>query len=158
MAVDIFLKIGDIKGESTDAKHPGEIVIESFSFGQAADANADTGQRTGKIAMQDYNFVMNVNAASPKLMTYCADGAHIPEAVLTCRKPGANPVEFLKVRFLDVMVSAFQAGGAQADVVPTDQFSMWFGKIELEYRQQLPTGQLGPSIFFKWDRIKGESY
>lgn len=158
MAVDIFLKIGDIKGESTDAKHPSEIVIESFSFGQAGDMNADTGQRTGKIAMQDYNFVMNVNVASPRLMTYCADGQHITDALLTLRKAGANAVEFMKIKFIDVMISSFQAGGTQADIVPTDQFSMWFGKIELAYSRQKPDGSLEPPVYFKWDRIKGESY
>ena len=31
MAVDIFLKLGDIKGESTDDKHKNEIEVLSFS-------------------------------------------------------------------------------------------------------------------------------
>jgi type VI secretion system secreted protein Hcp len=31
MATDIFAKIGDIKGESTDAKHKDEIEVLSFS-------------------------------------------------------------------------------------------------------------------------------
>ena len=30
---DFFLKLDGIKGESTDAKHKGEIEIESFSLG-----------------------------------------------------------------------------------------------------------------------------
>lgn len=165
MAVDIFLKIGDIKGESTDSKHKDEIHIESFSFGQAANVNADSGQRSGKVALQDYNFVMNVNAASPTLMLHCATGTHfakgdalVADALLTCRKPGANPFEFLKIKFYDVMISAFQAGGSQADVVPTDQFSIWFGKIELGYTRQNLDGSPGVTSYFKWDRIKGESY
>lgn len=159
----MFLKIGDIKGESTDAKHPGEIQIESFSFGQAADVNADTGQRAGRIGMQDYNFVMNVNAASPRLMTYCADGKHISgaslgDAVLTVRKVGGDQVEFLKIKFFDVMISSFQAGAARTDLVPTDQFSLWFGKIDLSYYQQKPDGTLNPPVTFRWDRIRGESF
>jgi len=32
-AVDVFAKIGDIKGESMDTAHKGEIEIESFSWG-----------------------------------------------------------------------------------------------------------------------------
>jgi hypothetical protein len=32
-AADIFAKIGDIKGESMDTAHKGEIEIESFSWG-----------------------------------------------------------------------------------------------------------------------------
>ena len=33
MATDIFAKIGDIKGESLDAKHKDEIEVLSFSWG-----------------------------------------------------------------------------------------------------------------------------
>jgi len=32
MAVDMFLKLDGIKGESVDHKHGGEIHIESFSW------------------------------------------------------------------------------------------------------------------------------
>jgi type VI secretion system secreted protein Hcp len=164
MAVDIFLKLGDIKGESVVKGHEGSIEIESFSFGQAANATQDTGQRTGKVELQDYSFVMPINVASPTLMTYCADGRHLlkggltPDATLTLRKGGTTPVDFVKIRFFDVMLSSFQAGGAKADLIPTDQFSLWFGKIELGYYQQSPTGQLLPPVFFRWDRIKGESW
>lgn len=158
MAVDVFLKIGDIKGESTDSKHKDEIEIESFSFGQAADAT-EAGQRPGKVDLQDFSFVMPLNAASPTLMTRCADGKHIADALLTVRTAsGQNPQEFMKIKFVDVLISSFQNGGSQADIFPTDQFSMWFAKIELDYRPQSPTGALGPSVFFKWDRIKGETY
>ena len=35
MAVDMFLKLDGIEGESKDAKHAGEIDIESFAWGMA---------------------------------------------------------------------------------------------------------------------------
>ena len=35
MAEDIFAKIGDIKGESTDDKHKDEIEVLSYSWGVA---------------------------------------------------------------------------------------------------------------------------
>jgi type VI secretion system secreted protein Hcp len=167
MAVDIFLKLGDIKGESVDAKHRDEIDIESFSFGQAGVAS-ETGQRTAKVELQDFQFVIRMNRASPKLMERAANGAHIKnpnsdagtvaDATLVVRKAGADPVEFLKVKFYDVMISSYQHGGQESDPSLVDQFSLWFAKVELEYAHQLATGQLGPSTFFKYDRIKGETY
>lgn len=162
MAVDIFLKLGDIKGESVDAKHKDEIDIESFSFGQAGVAS-EAGQRTGKVDLQDFQFVMRMNRASPSLMKLCANGQHVTggaagDATLTVRKAGQDPVEFLKIKFYDVMISSYQHGGQESDVSLADQFSLWFAKVELEYAQQLLTGQLGPSTFFKYDRIKGETY
>jgi type VI secretion system secreted protein Hcp len=166
MAVDVFLKIGDIKGESLDSKHKGEIEIESFSFGQAADAS-ETGQRSGKVDLQDFHFVMRISKASPLLMKHCAAGSHIKndksddgvaDATLVVRSAGQNANEFLKIKFYDLMISSFQHGGSQTDVALSDQFSLWFAKIELDYAEQSPTGQLGPSVFFKYDRIKGETY
>lgn len=158
MPVDMFLKIDGIKGESIDAKHPDEIDIESFSFGQAGDVN-DAGQRAGKINMQDFHFVVRISKASPLLMLKCADGSRLDNgALLTCRTASANPAEFLKIKFYDALISSFQNTGAEADVFPTDQFTLWFGKIEVEYRPSDPKGGLGQPVYFKWDRIKGETY
>jgi type VI secretion system secreted protein Hcp len=154
----MFLKIDGIKGESTDDKHPAEILIESFSFGQAGDTS-DTGQRTGKVDMQDFHFVMGTSSASPQLMLKCASGAKLDNgALLTCRKVGGEAAEFLKIKFYDALVSSFQNGLASSDVVPTEQFTLWFGKIEFEYRPSDPKGGLGSPIYFKWDRVKGEAY
>jgi type VI secretion system secreted protein Hcp len=43
MATDIFAKIGDIKGESTDAKHKDEIEVLSFSWGVANSGGLEFG-------------------------------------------------------------------------------------------------------------------
>jgi type VI secretion system secreted protein Hcp len=163
MAVDIFLKLGDIKGESTDSKHPGEIVIESFSFGQAADVN-DTGLRTGKLSLQDFHFVMPQSRATPQLMTKAAKGDKVVTgdqiyAQLTVRKAGATQVEYLKIKFYDVLITSFQNAIAASDPgVPVDQFTLWFGKIEYSYSMQKPDGSLDAPTLFRWDRIKGESF
>ena len=47
----------------------------------------------------------------------------------------------MKVTMNDVLVSSFQIGGAE-DVVPTDQISLNFAKIEVEYQEQDATGKL----------------
>ena len=152
---DMFLKLDGIKGESTDDKHKDEIVIESFSFGEATNLNSDTGQRSRNVELQDFHFVMQTNLASAALMLACAKGDHIKEGNLTLRKPGAQPFEFLKIKFSDIIVSSFQVGGFDSDAIPTDQFSMWFAKIDLEYTRQSQTGGIGDTSRFTWDRIKG---
>jgi type VI secretion system secreted protein Hcp len=150
MAVDMFLKIDGIKGESTDAKHPGEIVIESFSWGEASEAAEGRG---GKVEMQDFHFTMPINLASPLLAFRCADGKQIETALLTCRKASTqNQLEYLKIKFDDIVISSYQTGGSQADVVPLDAFSLFFMKIELTYTSQSPDGKAGPSTTFVWDR------
>ena len=143
--VDYFLKIDGIPGESLDHKHKDEIELESFSWGatNAGTSGRGPGSGAGKVAMQDFHFTMKVNKASPKLMLYCANGQHIKEALLTCRKAGKEQQEFLKIKFNDLLISSYQTGGSgHADVVPMDQISFNFVKIEVTYKPQKADGTL----------------
>ena len=144
-AVDYFLKLNGIEGESTDSKHKAEIDIQSWSWGatQSGAHGFGGGGGAGKVQMQDFHFTMRVNKASPKLMLACANGEHIKDAVLTCRKAGKEQQEYLKIKFTDLLVSSYQTGGSQGDVIPMDQISVNFSKIELEYKEQKADGTLG---------------
>ena len=103
-AVDYFLKFDGIKGESTDAKHKDEIDIKSWSWGET---QAGQGAAAGKVAMQDFHFVMRVNTATPALMKACATGDHIKTATLTGRKAGKEQQEYLTVKLTDVLVTSY---------------------------------------------------
>ena len=152
---DYFLKVDGIEGEAPDSKHKSEIQLESWSWGetQSGTHSAGGGGGAGKVSMQDFHFVMRVNKASPKLMLACATGHHIKEAVLTCRKAGKEQQEFLKVKFTDLLVSSYQTGGsANGDVVPLDQISLNFAKIEIEYKEQKADGTLGGSLKAGWNQ------
>lgn len=153
MSVDYFLKIEGIEGESQDAKHKGEISLESFSWGasQSGTMAYGGGGGAGKVQMQDFNFVMNVNKASPKLFLACATGDHIKKAVLTCRKAGKDQQEYMKFTFSDVLVSSYQTSGSAGDVIPLEQISLNYAKMEMEYKEQKPDGTLGGSIKAGYD-------
>jgi len=102
--------------------------------------------------MQDFHFVMKHNKASPKLMLACASGEHIKKATLTCRKAGKEQQEFLKVTLSDLLVSSYQTGGSgHSDIVPTDQISLNYSKIEFEYKEQKADGTLGGATKAGWD-------
>jgi len=153
-AVDYFLKIDGVDGESADHKHKGEIDIESFSWGasQGGSHSSGGGGGAGKVVMQDLHFVMKVSKASPKLMLACASGQHIKKAVLVCRKAGKDQQEFLKISLTDLLVSSYQTGGSgHSEVVPTEQVSINFAKIEVEYKEQKPDGTLGGAVKAGWD-------
>jgi type VI secretion system secreted protein Hcp len=152
--VDYFLKLDGIEGESADSKHKNEIDLESWSLGatQAGTHGAGGGGGAGKVAFQDFHFVMKINKASPKLMLACASGEHIKKAVLSCRKAGKDQQEFLKITLSDVLVSSYQTGGSgHGDIVPTDQISINFSKIEQEYKEQKADGTLGGAVTAGWD-------
>src|ERR687895_646799 len=152
--VDYFLKVYGIEGESQDDKHKGEIDLESWSWGasQAGTSPAGGGGGAGKVSMQDFHFVMKVNKATPKLILACAKGDHIPKSVLTCRKAGGNQEEFLKYTFSDVLISSYQTGGSGgSDIVPTEQISFNYAKMEVEYKEQKADGTLGGAVKAGWD-------
>ena len=152
-AVDYFLKIATIEGESTDDKHKNEIDVLSWSWGETQSGSSafGGGGGAGKVSMQDFHFVMNVNKASPKLMLACANGEHIADAMLVCRKAGKEQQEYLKIKFSNLLISSYQTGGSAGDVVPVDQISFNFSKIEFEYHPQDAKGGLGPMIKHHWD-------
>ena len=152
-AADYFLKIDGIEGESQDSKHKSEIEIQSFSFGatQTGSFAAGGGGGAGKVHMQDFHFTVPVNKASPKLMLACASGQHIKKAVLTVRKAGKEQQEYLKYTFSDVLISSYQTGGGGGNVMPVDQVSLNFAKIEHEYKEQKADGTLGGSVKAGWD-------
>ena len=153
-AVDYFLKIEGIDGESADAKHKGEIDLDSWSWGesQGGTMSFGGGGGAGKVQMQDFHFTMKVNKATPKLIIACASGEHLKKCVLTCRKAGKEQQEFLKYTFTDVLISSYQTGGASTGgVIPTDQISFNYGKMEVEYKEQKADGSLGGPIKSGWD-------
>lgn len=151
--VDYFLKIDGIDGESTDSKHKNSIDVQSWSWGETntGDAANRGGMGAGKVSMQDFHFVMHVNKATPKLMEACASGQHIKTAELTCRKAGKEQQEYYKIKLSDLIVSSYQGGGSQGEVVPVDQISLNFSKLEIEYKEQKPDGTLGGAVKAGWD-------
>ena len=151
-AVDYFLKIDGIQGESRDAKHKGAIELQSFSWGAAnpARAGAGAGGGAGKVALQDFSVAMHVNKASPHLFLACATGRHIKQATLVGRKAGKVQQEFLIYRFTDVLVSSYQTRGSD-DVQPMDEISFNFARIDVEYRAQKPDGSLDAPVKAGWD-------
>jgi len=152
--VDYFLKLEGIKGESTDDKHKDEIEVESWSFGgtNAGAFSSGGGGGSGKVALQDFNFVKKTDKASPNLFKACCTGEHIKTATLVCRKAGKEQQEFLTIVLTSALVSSYQTGGsAGSDIIPMDQVSLNFGKIEYKYKEQKPDGSLGGEIIGGWD-------
>jgi len=146
MAVDMFLKLGDIKGESTDDKHKDEIEVLSFSFGISNTvAPTGGGGGSGKVTLQDFRIVKNVDTASPDLFDATCSGKHIPEGVLTVRRAGhKESLDFYKVSFENVFVSSVGPGANANDGSPMEQVSLNFASVKVEARRLSPSGKPGP--------------
>lgn len=155
---DCVLKVDAIAGESLVDGHTGEIDIESYSFGltQLGTFATGGGGGGGKANFQDIHFTARESKASPMIAKACAAGTHIPKVVLTVRKAGDKPQDYLVVTLEDCLVSSFQDGGGSGDVVPTTQFSMNYAKIEYKYSEQNKDGSLKGATTFKFDVAAGK--
>ena len=151
MASDIFAKIGDIKGESLDNKHKGEIEVLSWSWGltHAGTTSGGGGGGAGKASFHDLSFTHKIDKASPVLMQACATGVHLKEATITHRKAGKGQQEFLIFKMNDLIVTAVASGDSEGGQLET--VSLAFAKIDLEYRPQKADGSLDAGIHFKYD-------
>ena len=153
MASDIFAKIGDIKGESLDDKHKDEIEVLSFSWGvtNAGSMAHGGGGGEGKATFHDLSFVHNIDKASPVLLQACATGTHLKDATITHRKAGKGQQEYLIVKMNDVIITGVTHGGSGGEGANSENVSMAFSKVDLEYKPQKADGSLDAGIHFKYD-------
>jgi type VI secretion system secreted protein Hcp len=151
MASDIFAKLGDIKGESGDSKHKDEIEVLSYSWGVTNSGSMahGSGGGEGKATFHDLSFVHKIDKSSPVLLQTCATGAHLKEATITHRKAGKGQQEYLVVKMNDVIVTGVTHGGSGDG--DSENVSLSFAKVSLEYKPQKPDGSLDAGVFFKYD-------
>lgn len=154
MAVDMFLKIDGIDGESTDEAHDKWIEIDSYSHGvsQPVSGASRTGGRTGGRAdFQDFSIIKTVDSATPDLYIACSNGKHIPKIEMECCLATEDKHVFMKYELTDVIVSSISAGGSSHDVRPSETVSFAYGSIKWEYTPIDHTGAAGAAVDRTWD-------
>ena len=152
MSVDMFLKLDGIKGESADHKHKDEIHIESFSWGmsQTGSGHAGGGHGAGKVAVHDISITKHLDKASAAMMLHCCSGKHIPNGLITVRKAGDKPLEYLKIKLVDILISGVQEAGHGSELL-TENVTLNFAKFHVEYMEQKADGSGVPGGEMGWD-------
>jgi type VI secretion system secreted protein Hcp len=156
MAVDMFLKLDGIKGEAHDATHKDEIDVLAWSWGlsQSGSTHTGTGGGAGKVNVQDISFTKWVDKSSPVLFLDCASGKHIKEATLTVRKAGDKPLEYLKIKINDLIVSSISTGGSGGEDRLTENVTLNFATVQVTYVPQNATGGGEAAVVNGWDIAK----
>ena len=153
MAVDMFMKIDTVDGEAQDTKHKREIDVLSWSWGMSnsGSAHAGGGAGAGKVNVHDLTFTKWVDKATPKLALACCSGEHFKDATLVVRKAGVKPVEYLKIKMDVVFVSCISTGGSGGEDRLTENVTLNFSKVSLDYIPQDDKGAPGTAIPMAWD-------
>ncbi|MFJ3467368.1 Hcp family type VI secretion system effector [Pseudomonas sp. NPDC090203] len=155
MAIDMFLKLGDIKGESRDSVHKEEIDIHSFQWGmaQSGSMHQGGGGGAGKVSINNLSLTKSLDKSSPNLMMACSSGKHYPEATLTVRKAGgSSPVEYMIITLKEVMVASCNTNAGSSDEIINEDISLNFGKVEVSYQPQKADGSKdGGAVKYGWN-------
>jgi type VI secretion system secreted protein Hcp len=160
MAVDMFLELKGIAGESQDATHKGKIDVLAWSWGasNSGSTHMGGGSGAGKANFQDISITKYVDIASPILALHCANGKHIPEGKLIVRKAGEKPLEYMLISMKDILISSFSMGGSGGEDRLTENISLNFGAIHYQFVEQDATGKAsGKKPEVKWDIAANEA-
>ena len=153
MAVDMFIKIGSLEGEAKDKAHGKEIDVLAWSWGasNSGSAHVGGGAGAGKVNVQDLSFTKYIDKSSPDLMLACCNGKHFPEAKLIVRKAGENPLEYITITLTDVLVTSVSTGGSGGEDRLTENVTLNFAKVKVQYSAQKPDGTEGDKMQMGWD-------
>jgi type VI secretion system secreted protein Hcp len=154
MAMDMFMKIDAVTGESRDHKHKNEIDVLAWSWGMSNSGSAHVGggAGAGKVNVQDLSFTKYIDFSSTALQLGASNGKHFKNAMLTIRKAGEKPLEYLKITMDDVLVSSVSTGGSGGEDRLTENVTLNFAKVKVEYQKQAASGAAdgGPATY-GWD-------
>ena len=151
----MFLKLGDIKGESIDAKHKDEIDVINYywEMSQSGSMHSGSGGGSGKVSVGDIVITKFLDRSTPNLQLFCCNGKHIKEAVLTLRKAGENPLEYYKITMKDVLISYVSTAGSMGDRL-IETVTLNFAEYSSEYIPQQKDGTGGASVLVGWNIAK----
>jgi type VI secretion system secreted protein Hcp len=150
---DCFLRVDGVMGDSVDARHRGEIELVGWSLAMVNAGTASMtagGAASGRADFQPLKTTQRVDRAVPTLVQLGAAGQHVQAAILACRRAGRDAGEYLKVTLQDVMISGVRLSDS-AEGQPSAEVTLVYGRITIEYRPQMPDGNLGQPVVTGWD-------
>lgn len=142
-AVDTFIKIDGIDGESTDKANKGASDVLGWTFGV-------TGNGAGKKGcIQGIEFIKSIDSASPKMIINAATGTAAPRAVLKVRKAGQSGQvngDYLVITMSNVLISSYRVTSNDGQGGLTENVQLSFDVMDGVYRKQNEDGSMGAAI------------
>lgn len=156
MAIDVYLQIDGIKGESTDSKHQGWIECEevNWSLSQPKSASTSTGggHTVERVELSDIRFLKTCDLASPILAQTCAMGKTITKAKFEFwRADGQGErIKYYEVELENVLISGVAPNVAGGNIM-CESVTLKFAKVKWKYVQQKIGGGAGGNTVGGWD-------
>jgi len=156
MAVDVYLQIEGIKGESMDSNHPGWIELTSAQWGvtqpKSATASTAGGHTAERCEHKTIAFTKLVDLASPLLMQTCSMGKTVPKAKLEFMRADGDgkPIKYYEVELENVIISHKDQVVHEGSILH-DSIGLRFSKVRWKYTQQKIAGGASGNTAGGWD-------
>ena len=156
MAVDAYLFIEGVKGESADSNHVGWIEITNASWGikqpRSATASTAGGHTAERCEHKTISLSKIADLASPILMQTCSAGKTWPKVRLEFMRADSDgkPIKYYEVELDNVIVASIDQvmhGGSGL----YDNFTLRYSKVKWKYTQQKISGGAGGNTSGGWD-------
>ncbi|TFW34630.1 Hcp family type VI secretion system effector [Massilia horti] len=157
MALDAYLQLGDIKGDSTDDKHKAWIEVKNVDWGvtqpRAVSVSTAGGHTSGKAEVHEVSFDKLADIASPILFQTCAMGKTIPKAKFEFYRADGDGVrvKYYEIELENVMLSSVRPNSGDGGGLINEKVHLASSKIKLTYTKQLIGGGAGGSTAGGWD-------
>ena len=144
--MEIFLDLGEIKGESTDAAHTDWIDVLSFEHGleRVMPTSAGGSRVYSGARHEDLTILKAVDKATPSLHLYCCQGRNLDEAVLEFAEPSGAKFVFYRITLKKPLISSVLPEG--------DITNRPLETVTLRYQQALTESWVGDSIVWEYLR------
>lgn len=156
MAIDVYLQIDGIKGESGDSAHMGWIEVTSASWGvkqpKSATASTAGGHTAERCEHKSIALTKLTDLASPILMQTASAGKTIAKAKLEFMRADGNgkPIKYYEVELENVLIGSMDQVLHQGSGLH-DSFTLKFSKVKWRYMKQNINGGAGGATVGGWD-------
>jgi type VI secretion system secreted protein Hcp len=156
MAVDAYLQIETIKGESKDSKHTDWIEVSNVSWNvhqpRSAVVSTAGGHTNGRAELSEVSFKKLADIASPILQQTCAMGKTIPKARFEFMRADGNgePIKYYAVELENVMISSVSPSSGEGGII-NEKVSLAYSKIKWSYTRQDIKGGTQGNTSGGWD-------
>ena len=157
MAVDVYLQIEGIKGESQDDKHKDWIEVTGIHWGvhqpMSATASTGGGHTAERAELSDISFSKLSDMSTPLLLQNCASGKTLPKAKLEFFRADGNGdrIKYFDIELENVLIGMVTPHLGGVDSFLSEHVNLKFSKVKWKYTQQKIGGGAGGNTAGGWD-------
>ncbi|HEU4775313.1 MAG TPA: type VI secretion system tube protein Hcp [Telluria sp.] len=156
MAIDVYLQIDGIKGESGDSEHKDWIECNSVNWGvtqpKSATGSSAGGHTAERCEHSDITLTKLADLASPLLLQTCSSGKTIPKAKFEFLRADGDGkrVKYFEIELENLIISGVTPAISEGKIL-AENVALKYSKVKWKYTQQKVSGGAAGNTTGGWD-------